>query len=142
MHQVYVQMESAVTIPEWQLYVPVDCSEAGTQYHGVRYMEPISRITEVNGSNLTNLDFKTGDVVKVKYNKLYTGVEDLLQDKEHLVTSVSTAALLSDIESVDDDTCKYSCCYMGGGVILGSCFPQLHMQVTISTGCCQPSEVG
>jgi len=51
-------------------------------------MEPISRIREVNGkssSNLTKSDFKTGDIVKMKYNsKLFTGVVDLSQDKERL----------------------------------------------------------
>lgn len=82
------QTESAVTMPKWHLYVPVVCSDADTQYHGVCYMEPISRITEVNGkssSNLTKSDFKTGDIVKVKYNsKLFTGVVDLSQDKEQL----------------------------------------------------------
>lgn len=75
-------------MPKWHLYVPVVCSDADTQYHGVCYMEPISRITEVNGkssSNLTKSDFKTGDIVKVKYNsKLFTGVVDLSQDKEQL----------------------------------------------------------
>lgn len=61
--------------------VPVVCETTDSKFCGKCYMEEISDILTLNGEavskSLTKADFKTGDVVTLRYGKrIYTGTVD------------------------------------------------------------------
>lgn len=72
------------------LYIPVICTqEDAPKYNGKCFMEAISKVQKVNGESipsdrrLVKADFKTGDLVVIKFmNRQYSGVVDFSLDEE------------------------------------------------------------
>ena len=83
--------------PDLSLYIPVVC-ETDSKYAGKCYMEPISAVRTLNGvsvskseSSLKKSDFKTGDIVTVRFqNKDFRGTVDFARDEEVLCERVES----------------------------------------------------
>ena len=80
----------AMPLPDLSLYIPVVC-ETDSKYAGKCFMEKISAVRTLNGesvlkgSTLKKSDFKTGDVVTVRFqNKDFRGTVDFSRDEEVL----------------------------------------------------------
>ena len=73
--------------PDLSLYVPVVC-ETDSKYAGKCYMEKISSVRTLNGNPVSNLkksDFKTGDIVTIRFQtKDFRGTVDFFRDEEVL----------------------------------------------------------
>ena len=107
----YAVVSHTVLVFDWvkymdrDLYVPVRCDEAETEYSGKWYWEPIKTIIQVNGEVIdrnavrTRSSFRPGDSVVVKYkSRTFSGVvvnpdqerEETVDPHVHVKSSTKT----------------------------------------------------